>query len=65
MSDKLLIILGVVSALIALFAIVFGIKVLSRQPTPIEVVILLTSVFVSAMGVLYTIFKFIGRKPPL
>ena len=65
MSDKLLIIIGVVSALLAIFAIVFGIKVLSRQPTPIEVVILVSSSFVSSMGVLYTIFKFIGRKPPL
>jgi hypothetical protein len=65
MSDKLLIPLGAASVLLAIFAIVFAIKVLSRHPTPVEVVVLLSLVFMSAMGVLYTIIKFIGRKPPL
>jgi hypothetical protein len=64
MSEKMLVALGVASALLAIFAIVFGIKILSRGPTPIEVAILLGAVFAAAMGLIYTGLKYLGRNPP-
>jgi len=65
MNNKMLIALVAISALLTLFVLIYAIRVLSRQPTAFEVMVLLMGIFVSAMALIYTSLRYINRNPPL